>query len=196
VNVERKLIIVAIVITACLAIGAGIIFSQKHSVNAELQKDSVDPAAASKSSGDASSAIAVGADDSTDKTKEPAKKNGYSEITWETLYQLDYKTGKMPDSLKKLNKTKVRIPGFIVPLSDDLRAIKEFLLVPNSQACIHVPPPPPNLIVYVTLDHAVPIEKVSNPSWLQGVLSIEKTDSEYGAASYKLQADKMEEYKL
>jgi hypothetical protein len=50
----------------------------------------------------------------------------------------------------KLNQLRVKIPGFIVPLDNrpDGR-VQEFFLVPYFGACIHVPPPPPNQIVYV-----------------------------------------------
>ena len=40
----------------------------------------------------------------------------------------------------------------MVPLEDDLDVVTEFLLVPYAGACIHVPPPPPNQIVYVKMD--------------------------------------------
>jgi hypothetical protein len=54
-----------------------------------------------------------------------------------------------------LDGTKVRIPGYIVPLeADDQGRLTEFFLVPFLGACIHVPPPPPNQIVYVKLPQA------------------------------------------
>jgi len=115
-------------------------------------------------------------------------------IDWETLYKLDYRTGAAPEEVAGLNGSKVRIPGFIVPLSDDLQKLGEFLLVPSRQACIHVPPPPPNLIVHVFMKRPVPIERVFNPSWLEGVLKIETTKSEYGFASYRMDADRMQKY--
>ncbi len=52
----------------------------------------------------------------------------------------------------KLSETKVKIPGFVVPLVvNDNGVVSEFFLVPYFGACIHVPPPPPNQIVYVKL---------------------------------------------
>ena len=211
-GIERKITVAVIAITTVLVIAATFIFAKKSLVAEKI----VDPnagqlgavisgAAPSGGTGSglgneapnsASSAIAVGTTKPGNEKKSADKPGQGKAITWETLYLLDYKTGKAPDAVKKLHKTKVRIPGFVVPLSDDLSALKEFLLVPNPQACIHVPPPPPNLIIYGVLDKAMPIEKVSNPSWVEGTLTIEKSESEYGAASYKMTVEKMEEYKF
>ncbi|MEM6576141.1 MAG: DUF3299 domain-containing protein, partial [Pseudomonadota bacterium] len=45
----------------------------------------------------------------------------------------------------ELDKQKVKLPGFVVPLeSDEVGMMSEFFLVPYFGACIHVPPPPPN----------------------------------------------------
>ncbi|MDE0335243.1 MAG: DUF3299 domain-containing protein, partial [Defluviicoccus sp.] len=43
----------------------------------------------------------------------------------------------------------VRIPGYALPLEFAGIAVKELLLVPYFGACIHVPPPPPNQMVFV-----------------------------------------------
>jgi len=194
VNLEKKIFVGLIVGIAGMIAIASIVFWVKKQEDANDLQSGVNTSehkSAIPTKADPKSAeIAVGSKPST----RPA--SGATEITWELLYELDYKTGKMPDKLRALNKKRIRIPGFIVPLSDDLRALKEFLLVPNAQACIHVPPPPPNLIVYSILEKAMPIEKVANPSWLEGTLSIETMDSEYGEASYKLSVDKVEEYKF
>ena len=52
--------------------------------------------------------------------------------------------------VKELDGQYIKLPGYIVPLeSDEGGLLDEFLLVPYFGACIHVPPPPPNQIVYV-----------------------------------------------
>lgn len=43
----------------------------------------------------------------------------------------------------------VRLPGFVLPLTDNGAAGDEFLLVPYVGACILTPPPPPNQMVMV-----------------------------------------------
>ena len=64
-------------------------------------------------------------------------------LDWQTLYSFDYKAGKGPKELMDMDGKFVKIPGYVVPLSDNYTQLDEFLLVPNAQACIHVPPPPP-----------------------------------------------------
>jgi hypothetical protein len=115
-------------------------------------------------------------------------------IQWEQLGEFNYKTGVLTDFLKKINGTKVRIPGFFVPLADDFRTVTEFLLVPNAQACIHVPPPPPNLIVHVKLDTPINIENITNPTWVEGFFKIEKIESVYGMASYLITSADVEAF--
>ena len=52
----------------------------------------------------------------------------------------------------------IMIPGFIVPTAyDDDRRITEFFLVPYFGACIHLPPPPPNQIIYVRYQEGFPL---------------------------------------
>lgn len=123
---------------------------------------------------------------------EPAKAQ---KVGWELLEQLNYKTGYAPPPVQELHGKRVRIPGFIVPLSDRLSVLKEFLLVPDPQACIHVPPPPPNLIVYVKLRKAIPYRNAFNPAWVTGNIRIFTTESQFGSASWHMLALKVERYK-
>ena len=37
-------------------------------------------------------------------------------VTWSDLRKLNYKTGEMPESIRKLMGKSVKIPGFAVPL--------------------------------------------------------------------------------
>ena len=52
-------------------------------------------------------------------------------------------------TVKKLDGKRVAIAGYLLPLDFNPKGAKEFLLVPYVGACIHVPPPPPNQVVYV-----------------------------------------------
>ena len=57
--------------------------------------------------------------------------------------------------VESLNGTKVRIPGYVVPLDFNAESEhKEFLLVPYCGACLHTPPPPPNQILFVKANPA------------------------------------------
>ena len=50
----------------------------------------------------------------------------------------------------------VRLPGFIVPIEYSGDSVTAFILVPFLGACVHVPPPPANQLVFVTnIDHTL-----------------------------------------
>ncbi|HPI41051.1 MAG TPA: DUF3299 domain-containing protein [Pseudobdellovibrionaceae bacterium] len=121
-------------------------------------------------------------------------KSSAQKISWDLLYKLDYKTGQMPDDVKAIDGQRVRMAGFIVPLSDDYTMLSEFLLVPDAQACIHVPPPPPNLIIHVHLKEPLPRDKVTNPAWVVGTIKIQISESIHGESSYRMEGESMEPF--
>lgn len=97
--------------------------------------------------------------------------------------------------VEKLNGQSIRIPGFIVPFDVTTGGdLKEFLLVPYFGACIHVPPPPPNQMVYVTSDRPVKVDDIWNPFWIEGVLEIKRYDSDLGSTAYTMTAYKVSPY--
>ena len=73
----------------------------------------------------------------------------------------------------------VRLDGYVLPLGTHLEAegqrakINEFLLVPYVGACVHVPAPPPNQMVYI--ETAEPIEDpgMFSPVQVEGELQVE-----------------------
>jgi uncharacterized protein len=97
----------------------------------------------------------------------------------------------------KLSETKVKIPGFVVPLVvDDTGVVSEFFLVPYFGACIHVPPPPPNQIVYVKLaGGGVRLGSQEDAYWVTGTLHTQVNGNSLAKAAYTLDASKMELYK-
>ena len=105
-------------------------------------------------------------------------------------------TGSMAVN-KKLSETKVKIPGFVVPLVvDDTGMVSEFFLVPYFGACIHVPPPPPNQIVYVKLTGGgVRMGSQEDAVWVTGILHTQVSENGRAKAAYTLDATKMEIYK-
>ena len=68
----------------------------------------------------------------------------------------------------------VRIPGYALPLEFSGVAVKELLLVPYFGACIHVPPPPPNQMVFVALDEPYVVTELFAPVWITGRMSVER----------------------
>lgn len=99
--------------------------------------------------------------------------------------------------VKALDGQRVKLPGYIVPLSnDDDNRVQEFLLVPFFGACIHVPPPPSNQIVYVTSVSGVKLDDLYQPFWIEGALEVEASSSELAEAGYRMAADKVYPYDL
>ncbi len=90
--------------------------------------------------------------------------------------------------VEELNGQSVSLPGFVVPLEGDSEVITEFLLVPYFGACIHVPPPPPNQIVHVTVKGGVPIQSLYDAIVVTGVISTETWSGEIAQVGYKMKA--------
>jgi hypothetical protein len=96
----------------------------------------------------------------------------------------------------KLDQKQVKLPGFIVPLElDDNGKVTEFFLVPYFGACIHVPPPPANQMVYVTLKEGVQLDSMYAAFWVIGKMSARGKSTRLGAAAYGIAATRLEEYK-
>ena len=139
-------------------------------------------------------------------------------ITWETLLPVDERADFNPNppppvhsylgegSLPALqsgsysvnpdlNNKDVKIPGFVVPLDTDKKGkLIDFFLVPYFGACIHVPPPPPNQIVYVTMKKGVPLSSMQDAQWVTGTLHASIKKSDLGAAAYTLDGVDLQPY--
>jgi hypothetical protein len=90
----------------------------------------------------------------------------------------------------------VKIPGFIVPLDVAKDGtVSQFFLVPYFGACIHVPPPPPNQIVYVTTRKGIALDSIYEAYWITGTMKMQNKSTPLGAAAYSLIADNVEIYK-
>jgi hypothetical protein len=89
----------------------------------------------------------------------------------------------------------VRMPGFIVPIGAPRGGlITEFFLVPYIGACIHVPPPPPNQMVYVTVANGIAADAIHDAYWVTGKIRVESRTTELGTAAYALEASGVERY--
>jgi hypothetical protein len=92
----------------------------------------------------------------------------------------------------ELDGQRVKLPGYLVPLAMEEEKLKEFLMVPYFGACIHVPPPPPNQIVFVSLPEAVFVEDPYGPHWVTGVLRTSSSSTELADAAYTLSGELVE----
>ena len=94
----------------------------------------------------------------------------------------------------ELNGSQVKIPGFVIPLEGDENMITEFLLVPYFGACIHVPPPPPNQIIYVKFPKGAPIQQLWDVIYLVGTLKTETITHDLAQTGYLIEGVAIEEY--
>ncbi|RWD67412.1 MAG: DUF3299 domain-containing protein [Mesorhizobium sp.] len=88
---------------------------------------------------------------------------------------------KLPDhgetlSLSLQDKT-IQLAGYALPVDRDGDLVYQFLLVPWTGACSHMPTPPPNQIVLVTPAHPYKMSEAYEPVSVTGVLKpgMEKT---------------------
>ena len=96
---------------------------------------------------------------------------------------------------KSLDGALVRLPGFIIPLEARRDGVmSEFLLVPYFGACIHVPPPPPNQLVHVTIPKRTTVQSIYDAYWVTGKLKLQNKTTQLGSAAYELSAEKIETY--
>ena len=122
--------------------------------------------------------------------------DGVPEVDWRLLGELDIVGGKAPPTaLTKYNGQLVKVPGFMVPLEDNMKKVKQFLLVPSPQACIHVPPPPANQMVLIDMEAGREVEVEFGPIWIYGTLEIKDHKHMYGTSSFGMKGLKTELYR-
>ena len=97
-----------------------------------------------------------------------------------------------PAIVADLNGKRVAIGGYIVPLDFESTSIKEFLLVPFVGACIHVPPPPANQIIYVKSEKGIEITGQFDPVTVTGTMKTETAFTGLADAGYTIEADDVE----
>lgn len=95
-----------------------------------------------------------------------------------------------------MNGQRIRLPGFVVPLAfgDDEFEVTQFFLVPFFGACIHLPPPPPNQIVYVNYPQGIELKDLYDAFWLSGTMKTTLTENETATSAYTLVLDSIDPY--
>jgi uncharacterized protein len=89
---------------------------------------------------------------------------------------------------------RVRLAGYVLPLDFAGTSIQEFLLVPYIGACIHVPPPPPNQIVYVTIEQGIEVDGMFEAVWVTGTFDTASISNELADVGYRMEAESVEPY--
>ncbi len=97
--------------------------------------------------------------------------------------------------VEALNGEAVRLPGFVVPLEfGEDEKVTKFFLVPYFGACLHMPPPPPNQIVYAEFDEGVALSTLYDPFWLEGKLKTTLTENEVARSAYFMEVERLEPF--
>ena len=120
------------------------------------------------------------------------------------LDDLDPKTALLMDELQQalqsapivpeMNGKMVRVPGFVVPVEGEDQKVYKFFLVPYFGACIHVPPPPSNQIIYASYEPGVKVESLYDAIWITGKLKTETFSHELASSGYSIEVFRIEPY--
>lgn len=89
----------------------------------------------------------------------------------------------------------VRLPGFIVPIDYSGTGVTAFILVPFVGACVHVPPPPANQLVFVTTGEPYESSGLFEPVNVIGMFGVASMSTELADIAYALSADRIEPYR-
>lgn len=90
----------------------------------------------------------------------------------------------------------VRLPGFIVPIDFEGSAVSAFLLVPFVGACVHVPPPPANQLVFVTTSKPYESKGLFEPVNVIGMFGVSSLRTHIADVGYALSADEIVPYRV
>jgi len=97
--------------------------------------------------------------------------------------------------IEEFNNQSVRIAGFIVPLEfDGEQTITQFFFVPYFGACIHLPPPPPNQLIYVSYPQGLKLDALYDPFWITGVLKTSLVENDTATSAYAMVVNSISPY--
>ena len=98
--------------------------------------------------------------------------------------------------VKSLQGKNVKIAGYVLPLNMKGEEATEFLLVPYVGACVHVPPPPANQIIYVAPEKSLEVDGLYDAVWVTGKVVIEQNSTEYAESGYTIVPTLIEPYEI
>ncbi len=119
-----------------------------------------------------------------------------SEMDTELNGQSDYEKALVStDTIEAMDGKYIEIPGYIVPVAfTDAQIVTSFFLVPYFGACLHMPPPPPNQIIYIEIEDGFKLEDFYEPVIVSGKLSISLFEDAIASSAYTMTMDKMRFY--
>ncbi|UOM35985.1 DUF3299 domain-containing protein [Acuticoccus sp. I52.16.1] len=105
------------------------------------------------------------------------------------MREMQPRVGRVRD---ELDGKRVRLAGYASPVGFELDE-RQFLLVPELGACVHVPPPPPNQVIYVDYQQLAP--EVGDPVWVTGTLRATPVATILADVGYRLEDVTVEPYR-
>ncbi|WP_395375709.1 DUF3299 domain-containing protein [Marinicella sp. W31] len=97
-------------------------------------------------------------------------------------------------TVPEFENKKIKIPGFVVPLTIKENMTTEFFIVPYFGACIHYPPPPPNQTIHAKFGQGFELSDIYEAYTFHGTISISMTENELATSTYQLTIDKISAY--
>jgi hypothetical protein len=92
-----------------------------------------------------------------------------------------------------MDGVKGKVPGYLVPISfDENQRVTEMFLVPYFGACIHVPPPPPNQLIFIKPKNPIELGNLWDAYWVHGTVRIDLTANAMATSAYTLDLDRLE----
>ena len=89
----------------------------------------------------------------------------------------------------------VQLIGFIVPIElTPSGSVSGFFLVPYVGACVHVPPPAPNQMIYIHIEKPLPLLPLYEAYTVSGLMHAQPRGSGLGAAAYTMDLQQIERY--
>lgn len=95
---------------------------------------------------------------------------------------------------KALHGAYIKMPGYVLPLDMGTKGVTSFIMVPYVGACLHVPPPPANQLVFVETRKPWPSQSLWDPVWVTGTMRHEMQSTNLAEIGYAMEADLIEVY--
>jgi len=99
------------------------------------------------------------------------------------------------DVVTDYNGKTVSLSGYVIPLDYTADGVESFMLVPFVGACIHVPPPPPNQLVFVTTKTPFMVDGLFQPFTVTGEFGTATTTTDLAQVGYFMKAEKVVPYR-
>ena len=114
------------------------------------------------------------------------------EVSWKTLGRLAFRPSNPPDEVKHVLNEPIQVVGFMVAGEFNSDRVSEFILMPISRGCIHVPPPPPSAMIHVKMKASGSTPLLMGAARVHGVLSLARDSGGEDFYSYEMLADRVE----